>query len=355
MRPACASLDADALRHNLREVRKRSAARVMAIIKANGYGHGLVWVAKNLTQADAFGVASLEEGLELRAAGIPQEICLLEGFFESKEIPLILSERLTPVIHEAHQVVALQRFRGHGPLDVWIKVDTGMHRLGFLPEEVLQVVADLQAIPLIRRIGLLSHLASGEVESGPATLQQISAFNALATPEFPRSFANSAGIIHWPETHGDWVRPGLMLYGASPIPGHTGSSLNLRPVMTLRSELISVRRRKKGDAIGYGGDYRCPEDMPVGIVGLGYGDGYPREVSPGVSVLIHGLRAPLIGRVSMDMLSVDMRAVAQAQVGDEVILWGQGLPVEEIAQAAGTIPYTLLCGLTQRLPRRDPL
>jgi len=339
MRPACASLDAAALRHNLREVRKRSSARIMAIIKANGYGHGLVWVAQTLTEADAFGVASLEEGLELRAAGIRQEVCLLEGFFEAKEIPLILSERLTPVIHEAHQIAALQRSRGVGPLDVWVKVDTGMHRLGFRPNEIGQVIADLRAIPLIRNIGLLSHLASAESDSSPATLQQMSVFNAIEAGGLARSFANSAGII--------------MLYGASPLPGQCGPALNLRPVMTLRSQLISVRQRKKGDAIGYGGDYRCPEDMPVGIVGLGYGDGYPREVSHDVSALVLGVRAPIIGRVSMDMLSIDMRAVAQAQVGEEVILWGQGLPVEEVAKAAGTIPYTLLCGLTQRLPRRD--
>ncbi|MHB8252412.1 MAG: alanine racemase [Acidiferrobacter sp.] len=353
MRPACASLDADALRHNLREVRSRSRSRVMAIIKANGYGHGLVWVAHNLNEADAFGVASLEEGLELRAAGIRQDICLLEGFFEAKEIPLILRERLTPVIHEAHQVRALQRFRGEGSCDVWIKIDTGMHRLGFLPHEVAGVVADLRALAAIRRIGFLSHLASAEDLSSSATLGQLAVFDGLASHGFQRSLANSAGLIQWPNTHGDWVRPGLMLYGVSPIPGAIGPSLNLKPVMTLRSQLISVRRRQKGDPIGYGGAYRCPEDMPVGIVGLGYGDGYPRELSADVSVLIQGLRAPLVGRVSMDMLNVDLRPVPQAAVGDEVILWGQNLPVEDIAQAAGTIPYTLLCGLTQRLPRRE--
>ncbi len=352
MRPACASLDGDALRHNFHEVRARTRARVMAIIKANGYGHGLVWVAKNLPDADSFGVASLEEGLELRAAGIANDICLLEGFFEPAEIPLIVSERLTPVIHESHQVAALQRFRGATVLDVWVKVDTGMHRLGFPVHELTRVMADLRAIPYIRQINLLSHLASAEMASSSTTGQQLAMFAGLEL-EAVRSLANSAAILQWPAAHGDWVRPGLMLYGASPIPGKIGADFGLRPVMTLRSRLISVRRRARGDAIGYGGTYLCPEDMSVGIVGLGYGDGYPRELSSTVSVLIRGRRAPLIGRVSMDMLNVDLRSIPEAQIGDEAILWGQDLPVENIAEAAGTIPYTLLCGLTQRLPRRD--
>lgn len=354
MRPACVSLDANALRHNLHEVRRRSHSRVMAIIKANGYGHGLVWVARTLREADAFGVASLEEGLELRAAGVEQDICLLEGFFDEREIPLIFQERLTPVIHEIHQVDALRRFRGDGgALDVWIKVDTGMHRLGFSVGEVPAVVRDLMALSCIRRLGLMSHFASAEVLSASTTLGQLESFQSLAFPALRRSLANSAAVIQWPQTHADWVRPGLMLYGATPLSAGTGPSLDLVPVMTMKSQLISVRRRMRGDAIGYGGDYRCPEDMPVGIVGIGYGDGYPREFISEVFVSIRGRKAPLIGRVSMDMVSVDLRSVPGAQLGDEVILWGQGLPVEDVARAAGTIPYTLLCGLTQRLPRRD--
>lgn len=351
MRPACASLDADALRHNLQQIRKYAAARVMAIIKANGYGHGLIWVAKTLAEADGFGVASLEEGLELRAADVHQDISLLEGFFDEREIPLIIENQLVPVLHESHQIRALQRFRGQGPLDVWIKIDTGMHRLGFLPHELQRVVGDLQ-LPFIRRIGFLSHLAEAETPDRGRTLRQIEIFNDHTDNVSPRSLANSAAIIQWPESHADWVRPGLMLYGVSPLPHVSAKALNLRPVMTLRSELISVRRREQGDHIGYGADYRCPEDMTVGIVGLGYGDGYPREVSRDAFVLVRGHRAPLIGRVSMDMLNVDLRATPDAQVGDEVILWGAGLPVEDVARSAGTISYTLLCGLTQRIPRR---
>lgn len=353
MRPACASLDAAALRHNLAEVRALSGARVMAIVKANGYGHGLTWVAKTLAEADAFGVASLEEGRELRESGIRQEICLLEGFFDASEIPVILREHLTPVIHDHYQVEALKGVRGAGRCDVWIKVDTGMHRLGFEPAEVPAVMAELAALPCIARQGLLSHLACAEDADSAATRGQIERFEGLALPGLRRSLANSAGIMQWPAAHTDWVRPGLMLYGASPLAANTPVPARLKPVMTLRSRLISVRNRHKGDAIGYGGVYRCPQDMPVGVVGVGYGDGYPREFQTTVSVLVRGQRAPVIGRISMDMLTVDLRAVAGAQVGDEVILWGQDLPVEEIAHAAGTIPYTLLCGLTQRLPRRE--
>ncbi len=352
MRPAYASVDARALRHNLSQVRKLTGARVMAIVKANGYGHGLVWVAKTLTDADALGVASLEEGLELRAAGIAHEICLLEGFFDAAEIPVILRERLTPVIHERHQLEALRRVRSEDRCDVWIKVDTGMHRLGFEPADVPAVAAELGALPFVNRLGLLSHLACAEELASPVTMVQIEALRRLPLPGLRRSLANSAGIMGWPAAHADWVRPGIMLYGVSPLGRTRSAPAVLKPVMTLRSRLISVRYRKEGDAIGYGGDYRCGENMPVGVVGVGYGDGYPREFRGAVSVLVRGLRAPVIGRVSMDMLTVDLRGVADAQVGDEVILWGEGLPVEEVAEAAGTIPYRLLCGLTQRLPRR---
>ncbi len=353
MRPAHVSLDAAALCHNLTQVRAITGARVMAIVKANGYGHGLVWVAQALSQADAFGVASLEEGLELRAAGIRQEICLLEGFFDASEIPVILREGFTPVIHDHYQVSALKAARGAGRCDAWIKVDTGMHRLGFEPAEIPGVVTELSALPCVARLGLLSHLACAEEAGSAATQRQIATFAALGFPDFRRSLANSAGIMRWPAAHADWVRPGLMLYGVSPLSEGAAPSLPLRPVMTLRSRLISVRPRREGDAIGYGGAYRCPQDMPVGVVGVGYGDGYPREFQGPVSVLIRERRAPVIGRVSMDMLTIDLRGVPGAKVGDEVVLWGQGLPVEEVARAAGTIPYTLLCGLTQRLPRRE--
>ncbi|MDA8389689.1 MAG: alanine racemase [Gammaproteobacteria bacterium] len=354
MRPACAILDAAALRANLAVVKRRAPhARVMAVAKANGYGHGLVFVARALRGVDAFGVASLEEGLELREAGICEGICLLEGFFDPGEIGALIRFGLTPVLHEDYQIEALEACHLEGPLDVWIKIDTGMHRLGFPPGRLPEIVARLRRIRLIRQAGVMSHLAAADDQTSPATKRQITVMTDACGGLVKKSLANSAGILCWPESHGDWVRPGLMLYGASPLPGQTGSELGLSPVMTLKSRLISVRTRDAGDTLGYGGTYCCPEEMPVGVAAIGYGDGYPRELAPGTPVRIHDRLAPIIGRVSMDMLSIDLRGIPGVRVGDEVVLWGKGLPVERIAEAAGTIPYTLLCGLTQRLPRRE--
>lgn len=354
MRPVCAILDAGALRHNLQVVRRLApTSRVLAIVKANGYGHGLVWAAKTLSGADGFGVACLEEGLELRAAGIQQEVCLLEGLFNADEIPLIIRERLTPVVHEDYQLAALGAYRGAGMLDVWVKIDTGMHRIGFPPHEVNTVVTKLQSLSHVRHIGLLSHFANAEEKDDISAHAQLAAFSKIKWPGLPRSMANSAGILNWPHSHWEWVRPGLMLYGVSPLPGVSGTALDLRPVMTLKSQIISVRMRAKGDAIGYGGTYRCSETMPVGVVAIGYGDGYPRELPHGAVVRVRDTNVPIIGRVSMDMLSIDLRAIPDAAIGDAVTLWGTDLSVESIAQGAGTIPYTLLCGLTQRLPRRE--
>ncbi len=354
MRPACAVLDAGALRTNLEVVRRHApGARVMAVAKANGYGHGLVFAARALENADAFGVASLEEGLELREAGIRQKICLLEGFFDPAEIGALIEFGLDPVLHEDYQVEALERASPEGPLDVWVKIDTGMHRLGFPVERLREVVGRVRALHGVRAIGVMSHLACADEQDSPATASQISLFSSTCNGDFTTSLANSAGILRWPGSHGDWVRPGLMLYGASPMASQMGEQLGLAPVMTLKSRLISVRTRAQGEAIGYGGTYRCPQRMEVGVVAIGYGDGYPRELAPGTPVRIHDRLAPIIGRVSMDMLTIDLRQVPEARVGDEVVLWGKGLPVERIAQAANTIPYTLLCGLTQRLPRRQ--
>lgn len=350
-RPARARLDVHALRHNLARVRTAApGARVMAIIKANAYGHGLGWVARGLADADAFGVASIEEGCELRALGVSQPICLLEGFFEASEIPVLSRERLSPALHEAWQLRALER-TPH-PLDVWLKVDTGMHRLGFLPEECPGAMARLRATPGIGTVRALSHFACADNKFDRATVVQMAVFqDVVADWKVERSLANSAGILAWPESHLEWVRPGLMLYGLSPLIGRSALECDLRPVMTLESAVIAVHTLKKGSAVGYGGDFICPEDMRVGVVAIGYGDGYPRHARPGTPVLIRGVLVPLVGRVSMDMITVDLRGRPETQVGDRVVLWGDGLPAEEVARHADTIPYTLVCGLTPRIPR----
>lgn len=350
-RPARALLDTQALRHNFEVVRQRAPrARIMAVVKANAYGHGLAWVAGVLGQADAFGVSSLEEGLALRRAGVRQPICLLEGFFGADEIPLLLQHRLSPAIHHESQLAMLESAPPSETLDVWIKIDSGMHRIGFRPEAFAPVCARLQRCPGIGTIRVMSHLACADERVNPATRRQIDVFlSATRDSGLERSLANSAGIAGWQDSHLDWVRPGIMLYGAAPVSGE--HDLGLKPVMTLATALIAVHERRRGEAIGYGGNYRCPEDMPVGVAAIGYGDGYPRHAKPGTPVLLNGRRVPLIGRVSMDMITLDLRSQPQAQIGDPVVLWGRGLGVDEAAAHAGTISYELLCHVAERIPR----
>jgi alanine racemase len=353
-RPAFARLDAGALRHNLQQVRKHAPhARVMAVVKANGYGHGLAWVARTLKDSvDAFGVASVEEGIQLREAGISEPVCLLEGFFSSDELPLLAKHRLAPAIHNENQLATLAQTPSSLKLSVWLKIDTGMHRLGFAPAAVPEIVKRLRACAAVAEVRLMSHFARADIPSDVETLAQLDGFRACANElGLESSLANSAGILAWPQSHFDWVRPGIMLYGASPLTQLSAAQIDLRPVMTLQTALIAVHARRKGDSIGYGGDWRCPEDMPVGVAAIGYGDGYPRHATAGAPVLVNGQRVPLIGRVSMDMITLDLRAQPQAKIGDPVVLWGEGLPVEDVAKNAGTISYELLCRVAERVPR----
>ncbi|UCH53399.1 MAG: alanine racemase [Pseudomonadota bacterium] len=352
-RPTRAFLNAQALRHNLRRARSAApTARVMAVVKANGYGHGLVWVAQTLKEADAFAVASIEEGFQLRQAGIRQPIVLLEGFFSADELPAISHYQLEPVLHQHEQLRMLEAASVATPLTVWVKVDSGMHRVGFPSHEVAAACARLRGFGTVAEIRLMSHFACADDRNDPASRAQLDAFLPLVRElALSASIANSAGILAWAESHLDWIRPGIMLYGASPMLGESAAYLGLQPVMTLGSALISIQRRRRGDAIGYGGSFRCPEDMPVGVVAVGYGDGYPRHAPAGTPVLINGQAVPLVGRVSMDMITLDLRRQLQAKVGDPVILWGEGLPIEDIAQAAGTISYELLTRVAERVPR----
>ncbi len=350
-RAARAIIDLGALQHNLRKVRAAAPGRrVMAVIKANGYGHGIVTVAHALSEADAYAVACLDEAMSLREAGITRPIVLLEGFFSAAELPDLVRENIITVIHHDAQLEMLGQSALNGALQVWIKMDSGMHRLGFAPEQVAAVWQRLKSCPGVSVIGFMSHLAGADEPHDDITRQQISCFNdALAALPGERSLANSAGILAWPDTQNDWVRPGIMLYGVSPFAGRTGADLGLQPVMSLQSQLIAVHPRRRGERIGYGGDYLCPADMTVGVVAIGYGDGYPRRISPGAPVLVNGRHAPLIARVSMDMICVDLRDQPAARCGDPVILWGPELPVEEVAAAAGTIPYELLCRVAARV------
>jgi len=260
--------------------------------------------------------------------------------------------QLSSVIHHESQLWDLEHAGRIEPIDVWVKVDTGMHRLGFPPEALPGVIKRLKVCMATGRVRLLSHFATADNRFDTATPSQVRMVEELSQNlNVERSLANSAGIVNWPSSHFEWVRPGIMLYGVTPMIGMTAAELGLKPVMTLSSEIIAVNSRRRGDAIGYGGDWTCPADMPVGVVAIGYGDGYPRHAPPGTPVLVNGVRVPIVGRVSMDMLTVDMRGVPDARVGDPVVLWGTGLPVEEIAALSGTIGYELLCCVTNRVPR----
>ncbi len=287
----------------------------------------------------------------MREAGIDRPILLLEGAFEAAELPLCARHGLEIAVHHPEQARMLELARLDRPLRVWLKIDTGMHRLGLEPEIVSAVFQRLRDCPAVTpAIGLMSHLARADERDCAYTLQQLQIFET-ATAGLPgeRSLANSAGILGWPQTHFDWVRPGIMLYGASPFVDSLASDEGLRPVMTFHTRLISIKRLRRGEPVGYGGTWVCPEDMDVGVAAVGYGDGYPRHAPSGTPVSIDGREAALIGRVSMDMITVDLRRHPEARIGDRVLLWGEGLPVERIARAAGTISYTLLCGVTARV------
>jgi alanine racemase len=351
-RPIQARIDLAALTHNLDRARALAGdSRVMAVVKADGYGHGLARCVRAFDAADGFGLLTLEEALGRRRDGVTRPLCLLEGFFHADELAPLAQHGIAPVVHHAWQLEALAQCSVDG-LKVWIKHDSGMHRVGFRDADLPAVVDRIQSLPGVHIDGFMSHLACADETDRGETGQQLEQFTAACGHYGrPLSLAKSAALTAWPDTRLDWVRPGIMLYGAAPVAGRSAAELGLRPAMTLQSALIAVNHCRAGDAIGYGGSWRCPEDMPVGVVACGYGDGYPRHAPAGTPVLVGGARAPLVGRVSMDMITVDLRGHSQAAVGDPVVLWGGGLPVEEVATASGTISYELLCRVTARVPR----
>jgi len=347
-----ATIDLAAIRHNLGVVRQRAPrSKVMAAIKADGYGHGAVPVARALEDhADAFAVAALEEALAMREARIKARIVLLEGILSLEEARLCLRHGLQVVVNDHWQLAILEALPQGARVSLWIKLDSGMHRLGFPLADVPGLWRRIQARPDWEFMGWMTHLGCADEPDNPVTREQVQGFTrALDGLPGARSIANSAGLLAWPETRADWVRPGLMLYGASPLPGKSATDLGLKPAMRLESRLIALRDFAKGDVIGYGGTWRCPEAMRVGVASVGYADGYHRALPSGTPVMVRGQRVSMVGRVSMDMITLDLRAMPQAAVGDPVLLWGAELPVEDIAAAAGTVAYELLCGLTQRV------
>jgi alanine racemase len=348
-RPIQARINLSALEHNLQVARRATGARIMAVIKAAAYGHGLLCAAKALSAADGFALLDVNEAVRLREAGFRQAILLLEGCFTPDDLMLAAEYDLVCVIHSPKQIAMLDAYPRPGKLQVWLKINSGMNRLGFAPQDVPAVLEKLRMHRAVRDITLMTHFACADEAAGVAA--QLAVFNALAAPyRMACSLANSAALLRYPETHGDWVRPGIMLYGASPFTEVAAQQLGLQPVMTLHSEIISVRELKPGECVGYGGLFCAESSMRIGTVACGYADGYPRHAPSGTPILVAGQRTRTLGRVSMDMLSVDLSALPGTDTGSPVTLWGAGLPVEEVAHSAGTISYELLCALTARVP-----
>lgn len=361
-RPIVAKIDTRALAHNL-AVAKRLAghARVWAVIKANAYGHGLLRAAQAFAAADGLAMLDIEEAVQLRHAGETRPLLLLEGFFDSADLMQCAAHQLTPVIHCTEQLALLSTSTLQAPLDVYLKINTGMHRLGFSVDTVPEVWRALCGLKQVRHITLMTHFANADGDQAPSVTAQRQQFEratqglqtATGQPVM-RSLANSAALVHFPQTHADWVRPGILLYGCSPFAfartDQRADVLGLRPAMTLQSTLIAVQSLAKGQSVGYGGSFTAPHAMRIGIVACGYADGYPRHAPTGTPVLVHQMRTHLVGRVSMDMLAIDLTNMPNAGVAAPVTLWGAGLSADEVASHAGTIAYEMLCALAPRVP-----
>jgi alanine racemase len=347
------TIDIGALQNNLAVLRRLAPkSRVMAVIKANAYGHGLVAVARALESADALAVARVGEALALRAAGIKTPIVLLEGVMDREQLEAAAAADLELIVHSAEQLELLGAAPAGARFKIWLKLDSGMNRLGFKGDAFRMAHAALSALPCVQvPLNLCTHLSSADSPELPTTAEQLMVFGA-ATRSLAgeRSVVSSAALLNFPDSHADWVRPGLALYGISPLRGTTGADHGLRPVMTLCSRVIALKDLAEGEQVGYGADWTATRPTRLAIASVGYGDGYPRSAASGTPVLVNGERGGLAGRVSMDMLAIDVTEVqSPVKVGDPVVLWGNGLPVEEIALWAETIPYTLVCGISQRV------
>jgi len=354
MLTAEAVIDLDAWKYNYAFIKSKCpSAKAVAVVKGNAYGHGAIKLAQALSNADAFAVSRIQEAVELRDAGITQPILLLEGCFCPEELQCAAELELHTLIHNQTQLKELEQTTLSKPIQVWIKVDTGMHRLGVFPDQVDAYHQRITATPNAKDdIGFASHFNRADELDCGVTEKQMAIFKK-ATSKYPgpKSLSNSAGALFWPAAHYDWMRPGIALYGMTPRGGSTGKAEGLRPVMTLRSKLISVRTHQQGQPVGYGQNWTADRDTCIGVVAMGYGDGYPRTAPSGTPVLVNGRRATIVGNVSMDMITVDLGPSAQDKIGDEVIFWGDDLAAEEVASYIGTIAYELVIKIAPRVQK----
>lgn len=349
-RPVIARIDLQALRHNLAVAREAAgSARILAIAKAAAYGHGLARVLPALSDADGLGLLDMGDAVAARQSGFRGRIVLLEGCFDEDDLREAGRREVDTVVHEDGQIRSIETTRLASRIGVIVKVNTGMNRLGFRPEQVARAVERLRAIPTVRDITLMTHFSCAD--DGRDVEVQADRFAAVAAAHrLPVTLANSAALLRHPQTRGDWVRPGIMLYGASPFADTTAAAIGLEPVMTLASRVIAVQSVDPGEAVGYGRQFVATGAMRIGVVACGYADGYPRHAPTGTPVLVDGVRTRTLGRVSMDMLYVDLTPCPAAGVGSETVLWGRGVAVDEVAAASGTVGYELLCALAPRVP-----
>lgn len=353
MRPILATVSAEALRHNYAVARRVArGAKVYAVVKANAYGHGLERTMRALANADGFATVEIEGAFAARDRGVSAPILLLEGFFEPSEVAAIAANDLATTVHCEDQLRMLETSKPAKPIDVFFKINTGMNRLGFRLDQVRPMLDRLQRSGAARSITLMTHFATAD---GPQGIEEaMRRFNAATQGiALPRSLANSAAIFSHPQTHADIARLGISLYGATPFADRTAESLGVKPAMTLTSQLIAVQQLQPGETIGYGATFQAKAPMRIGVVACGYADGYPRHAPSGTPVVVGGVRTKTAGRVSMDMITVDLTPVAQAQVGTPVTLWGDGLAIDEVAVSAGTVGYELMCALAPRVPVRE--
>lgn len=350
-RPIVATIDTSALRHNLAVARQAAPhSRLWSVVKANAYGHGIDRVWQSLSATDGFALLNLEEAILLRERGWNKPILLLEGFFHADELDILDRYRLTTSVHSNWQIQALAKAKLSAPLDIYLKINSGMNRLGFQPEQVHQAFRSLRALENVGDITLMAHFAQAENSDGIVEpMQRIN--RAAEGLECPRSLANSAATLWHPETHYNWVRPGIILYGASPSGEWQDiASCGLKPAMTLNSQIIAVQSLKTGEGVGYGARYRASGEERIGVVACGYADGYPRHAPTGTPVWVDGVKTRTVGAISMDMITVDLTPCPQAGIGSQVELWGNNIKIDEVAHAAGTVGYELMCALAPRVP-----
>ena len=355
MRPLKATIDHKALLFNFNYIKKiASKSKVMSVLKANAYGHNLLDVAKTLMKSDGFAILSIEEAILLRKNDFNQSILLLEGFFEKDEVKIASKLRINVVVHNQRQIDLIDQVKPDIPINIHLKINTGMNRLGFSPSEVDYLLESLSSNSYIADITLMTHFATADEKEGID--KQFKVFTQIADNYiYPVSLANSAAIIKFPESRLDWIRPGIMLYGLSPFQDKTAQDLGLKPAMALTSEIIALQDIKSGESVGYGSDFIAKQNMKIGVVACGYGDGYPRHAKKGTPVSVDGNLTCLVGRVSMDMLYVDLSSVPEAHIGSKVELWGESISVDSVAQFSGTVGYELVCAISasQRVPLRN--